>query len=149
MTTEEKQEHLLTKEEMANIEAAVIAKYGPRLKPGEWLSIDVKQDRTQCHAVIYLECQDDTERLELESVVLQSDNDDSKLDMASRFDHAIDFLDRQLERYFENDRFERFHDDWRRYDFESIVVRFRGAIRNPAVDQLADQWLASSGVEEE
>lgn len=150
MTSNEKDTFALSRDELANIEDAVVAKYGAFLKPGEWISIDVTQDKVHCHTTMFLENPDGGERLELESVVLDSDNDNIEpaLNMKARFDHSIDFLDSQLESFFEDDRHPRFHDDWRLYQLDAVIVRFRGRRRHPDLEQLADQWLAANAEEE-
>jgi hypothetical protein len=136
--------------ELLAIRDAVTTKFGYRLQPGETLGVDVERTKEHAWATIVVEMPDSSFRLELEAASQPHDQpggegDHSGWDPTEQMQLALDFLDSQLEVYFDEDRAMRFHDDWRIYDFEGSKIRFRGAERRPDLEMLADQWLEAGG----
>ena len=135
----------LSAKELGKVRDAISSQFGHYLKPGETLTVDAERDNKQCWARLEIGTADDSFSLELEAAALPSDAPfDAKWDAEARFDDVVDMLDAQLADYFENERHALFHDDWRIYDFEGAVLRFRGRESRPALESLADAWLAAN-----
>ncbi len=124
--------------EMALFREALIARFASELKPGETLLSNASRDAAHSIFAIIVQSSDDSFRLELESALLAENN--LEITAEDRLFLALDFIENQLQGFFD-DRFLRFHDDWRVYDFKGGEIRFRGAQTNPELEALADQWL--------
>ncbi len=143
MTDQSKQKIVdVSDEELIRLRDALLTKYGSYLKPGESLSIDAERTVEHSWASIVLERGQDL-RVELEAAALPADTD-RVWDANSELENVLDFLDVNLEEFFEEDRHARWHDDWRQYDYHDSVLRFRGSIVKPGLEALADEWLAGA-----
>lgn len=135
----------ISAEELGKIRDAMSGRYGLKLKPGEALTVNAERSAEQCWVRIEIETADGSYLLEAEVAALPSDVPAvSTWEPLQAFDDALDLLDEQLHDYFENDRFAKWHDDWRVYDFEGANLRFRGRESRPDLEALADAWLAGN-----
>ena len=132
-------------EDKAKVAEAVYAKFGHQLKPGESLVTTIERTAEHVHASIALERYDDAEHVEIEGSVLAVEEKNGEVKLDARFELLLDFLDNKFSEYFEQQRDARFHDDWRPYAFEGLVIRFRGISSKPQLEALADDWLLSAG----
>lgn len=135
-------------EELAQLHEALATRHGARLKPGEGITVRAERLPEHVAAVLVLASADDAMRLELEAAVIPDDDHKAVATPDEQLDAAVDFCDAMLTEFLDNDRFGNFHDDWRLYDFDDLVVRFRAQLTHPNIDALADAWLAENGGDE-
>lgn len=142
-TTSPKTVEPVSAEELGKLRDAISQRFGVNLQPGEAMTVDAERDQEKCWVRIDITAADDSFHLDVEAVALALDAPvAAKWDANTLFDDVLDFIDVQLGEYFENERHHFFHDDWRQYEFETSVLRFRGQETRPNVDALADAWLA-------
>jgi len=139
----------VTPEELRKLNEALIARQGLHLRPGESIALAARRTKESTQAMIVLAASDESFRLELEAVVLSDDEHKSEGEEDAFLDAAVDFVDAMFSEFVLNERTSRFHDDWRVYDFDGFMVRFRGFSTNPSADAMADEWLLKHGVSDD
>jgi hypothetical protein len=139
----------VTPEELRKLNDALIARQGLHLRPGESIVLAARRTAESTQAVVVLATSDESFRLELEAVVLTDDEHKNLGDSDAILDAAVDFVDAMFSEFVLNERTSRFHDDWRVYDFDGYMVRFRGFATNPSADAMADAWLLKHGVSDD
>lgn len=137
------------KEERQKVFAAFTATFGARLKPGESLDVDVERTEDHGHAGLSLAAADESMQVEMEAAVLADDEHEEEPTPEERFEYAVEFLGIMFAEFLDDREAIRFHDDWRIYEMKGTLVRFRGQLRKPGIESLADAWLASGGNPEE
>lgn len=124
------------------IRQTLISRFGAFLKPGEQLDIDAEKADSYVFATLAVEAAGRTFRVEVEGSILAADQGDEKLVAQDQMlELVIEFLKMQLYEFFRSDREERFHIDWRKYPVERGVIRFRGQVTRPALEDEADELL--------
>ncbi len=135
----------VSKQERQKIFSAFTATFGARLRPGESLGLEVERSAEHGFASLVLETSDDTLKVELEAAVLADDEHPEEPSAEERFDQAVEFVGAMFAEFLDDREAMRMHDDWRIYEFDDVLVRFRGQKRKPNLESLADAWLASGG----
>ena len=143
MTRNSKQPIAPTVEEIRVLNDALTARHGRSLRAGEGIALDAVRTAEHTLMTVVLSAADNTLRLELQAAILPDDDHPSV--PGDELMTAADFLDAMLDEYFVNERLTRFHHDWRVYEFDGSLVRFRGEETNPSVEALADAWLEQTG----
>lgn len=139
-----------TSEERRRVENAMNFRFNAYQKPGETISVDAEKGDEYVYTELSLEAPDDSFRLDLEAAVLAADQSQSRFpDPDAILDVAFEFLKLRLYEFFQSERTERFHIDWRHYTVEGTALRFRGRIRKPQLEEKADEWLDEHGDEAE
>lgn len=138
----------VTAEELSEINHALAARFGRHLQPGEGISMYGERSAQHVIASLIVKANDDTFQLEMEAAVLPDDEHKQHASHDAMFDAAADFLAAMLTEFFDNERNHRFHDDWRVYEFDDLMVRFRGQATNPSLEALADAWLAEHDLDD-
>lgn len=130
--------------DLGKLRDALSIRYGAKLRPGEVLTVDAERSAEQCWARIEIALADNSYQLEVEAAAVPDDvSAESSWDPVAAFELVLDLLDAQLDEYFDGDRFARWHEDWRIYEFEGSHLRFRGREARPDLEALADAWLAT------
>lgn len=138
----ERRVETLTADEKKRIRNAMMYRFGAYLRPGETISLEAEKSDEFVYGMLSLEAADDSIRVDLEASILAADQGvDSFVDPGEALDVAFEFLKMRLYDFFQQDRAERFHIDWRHYDISSTDVRFRGKIRRPELEDRADDLL--------
>lgn len=132
----------LTSDERKRIQNAMNYRFGAYLRPGESIDIGAEKGEEYVFSELTLKAADGSFRLELEAAILAADQGvDVFVDPGEALDLAFEFLKLRLYEFFQQDRSERFHIDWRHYTVKQTNVRFRGEIRKPELEQRADELL--------
>ncbi|MFB6263165.1 MAG: hypothetical protein ABEL76_05990 [Bradymonadaceae bacterium] len=135
----------LDREERRRIKQAVMFRFEAYLKPGETISVDAEREDEYVYSQLNVEARDDSFELELEAAVLAADQGMETFESPQRqLDVAFEFLKQKLYEFFQSERREQFHPDWRHYTVEARAVRFRGRLRRPELERRADELLDSS-----
>lgn len=134
----------LLPKQIAKINEAITAKYGHYLKVGEGIAVEAEEAPDFVLMRIILAASDESFRLELVAAIEYDAEHKVPLVQKEAWSIALDFLDVQLEDFFAEERFMRFHEDWLVYDFLGTLVKFQGSTRRPDLEALADQWLAQA-----
>lgn len=145
MTRNSENIHPVSAEELRILNDALTARHGRALRPGEGIALEATRTKEEAIVKVVLSAVDDTLHLEVEAAILTDDEHKTEASAQDRLMVAADFADAMLDEYFANERVTRFHDDWRVYDFDGFIVRFRGQETNPSLDALADAWLSEHG----
>lgn len=145
MSESKKKVQPVSKEERQKIFSAFTATFGARLRPGESLGVEV--ERTDEHGLVSLtlETTDETLKVEIEAAVLADDDHPEEPSPEDRFEKAVEFVGAMFAEFLDDREAMRLHDDWRVYEFGDVMVRFRGRLRKPGLESLADAWLESGG----
>ncbi|QED26007.1 hypothetical protein FRD01_01770 [Microvenator marinus] len=135
-----------TKENGRKINEALIAKYGAYLRPGEAMAavLDITEEYALVRVV--LAATDESFRFEIAGALEFEVEHKAEVDEAEAWSVVLDFLDLQLEEFFESDRVLVTHEDWRVYEYLGYSLKFQGIHRKPELEKLADQWLRDAGV---
>lgn len=129
-------------DERRRIENAMNFRFNAYLKPGEKISVDAEVDDEYIYTELSLEAADDSFRLELEAAVLAADQGGETFPRpGDALDQAFEVLKLRLYEFFQSNRTERFHIDWRHYTVNQTAVRFRGQMRKPELESQADELL--------
>ncbi len=132
----------LTPQEHKRIRNAMMYRFGAYLRPGERLAIDAERGEEYVYSQLLLEAADESFELELQAAILAADQGVDRFQHPGEaLDLAFEFLKLRLYDFFQKDRGERFHIDWRHYTVRQTDVRFRGEIRRPALEERADDIL--------
>jgi len=135
----------LTKSEVGKINDALIAKYGGYLRPGEAMAAIV--DTTEEYSLVRIVLSSESIRAEVAAAIEFEDAHKSEVIEEDAWTIALDFLDLQLEEFFQSERALIMHEDWRVYDFLGFKVKFQGLNRRPNLEAMADQWLRDAGID--
>lgn len=135
----------LTKNEVGKINDALIAKYGGYLRPGEAMAAIV--DTTEEYSLVRIVLSSEMIRAEFAAAIEFEDAHKTEVVQEDAWSTALDFLDLQLEEFFQSDRLLILHEDWRVYDYLGLKVKFQGLNRRPNLEAIADQWLREAGVD--
>ena len=132
----------LTAEEHKRIKNAMMYRFGAYLRPGESIAIDAEKGKEYVFSQLTLGAADGSFELELEASVLAADQGVEEFaEPGDALDLAFEFLKLRLYEFFQTDRTERFHIDWRHYTARNTDVRFRGEMRRPELEERADELL--------
>lgn len=132
----------LTPEEHKRIKNAMMYRFGAYLRPGESISLDAEKGEEYVFGQLTLSSADGSFELELEASILAADQGVEEFaDPSEALDLAFEFLKLRMYEFFQKDRNERFHIDWRHYDARNTDIRFRGEIRRPELEERADDLL--------
>lgn len=132
----------LTPDEHKRIRNAMMYRFGAYLRPGESISIDAERGREYVYGELQLESADGSFELDLEAAILAADQGVDEFQRPGEaLDLAFEVLKLRLYEFFQQDRNERFHIDWRHYTVKQTDVRFRGEVRRPELEDRADDLL--------
>lgn len=132
----------LTAEERKRLRNAMMYRFGAYLRPGEDVAVEAEKGEEYVYTKLVLESSGDGERLELEAAILAADQGGEAFGAPGEvLDIAFDFLKIRMQEYFQSERRERFHVDWRHHEVEGLQIRFRGELRRPELEQRADELL--------
>ncbi len=134
----------LLAKQIAKVNEAITAKFGHYLKVGEGITAEVEEGPDFTLMRITLAASDESFRLELAAAIEYGAEHKVPLVEKDAWSIALDFLDVQLEDYFGEERFMRFHEEWLVYDYLGTLIKFQGTTRRPDLEALADQWLAQA-----
>ena len=115
------------------------------LAPGERLSVQAEARPDYVYATLSLASPDDTERLDLEGVVVGKDFEGREAPMppaAQALSLIVDYLRLHLHEFFRLDRQMIYTPQWLGDEYEQVPVRFRGSRRSPALEAHADELLS-------
>ncbi len=129
------------------IQKAMLSRFRAYLKPGERLRAHIEKDEGFVYAQLIVELPDGSFRLDLEAAVIVHDQDfelTQAIGPAARIELGFEFLRTQLHDYFRHNRVNRFHLDWRIYPFEGTQMRFRGRLKSPELEAMADALLGEA-----
>ncbi len=135
----------LSADEHNRIQNAMQYRFGAYLRPGESITIDAERGDEYVYSEMVLESADESFHLQLEAAVLAADQGvDEFVRPQEALNLGFELLRRQLYEFFQSNRSERFHVDWRQYTVEQTEVRFRGRIRKPELERRADEMLEAA-----
>lgn len=138
----EREVETLTADERKRIRNAIEFRFEGYLRPGEGLNIEAEKDEEYVFSEITLEAADDSLQVELEAAILAADQGVEEFaEPDEALDLAFEFLKVRLYDYFQKNRSEHFHVDWRHYTVQQTDVRFRGRVRKPELEERADKLL--------
>jgi hypothetical protein len=119
-------------------------RFAAYLAPGERVSVSMEIEKDFVYSKWTVATPRMDSRIDVEAVLIAQDQDVAYLhqrDTAVRLEGVLSFLEGQLSEYFRQGRRQRFHGDWRIYDFEEAKVRFRGEWSSPDLEAQADALL--------
>lgn len=141
---------VVTEKSLRMIEARLKTRFRAFFRPGEKIKLAVEDEEDFVYCKFTLTLPDGSFCLDLEAAVIVQDQEKLFVDATTsraRQLGAIEFLSSQLDHYFRSQRQERFHIDWRIYDFEAARIRFRGELRHPELERQAAKLLAETSEE--
>jgi hypothetical protein len=139
----------LSADEHQRIAHAMQYRFNAYLRPGESITIDAERDDDYVYSTLAVEAADESFRLELEAAVLAADQGvEEFVHPQEALNLGFELLKRQLYEFFQSNREERFHVDWRQYTIDQTEVRFRGRIHRPELERRADEMLDESDLDE-
>lgn len=135
---------VVTEPALRRIEQRLKTRLRAYFRPGERVGLTVEDEDDFVYAQLTVSLPDDSSRLDLEAAMIAQDQHRMFVDRTTsrkRLLGAIEFLSEKLEEYFRSQRQERFHVDWRLYDYDAATVRFRARHRRPELEQRASDLL--------
>lgn len=137
----EKTSPIWGEDEIINIQSLLNKKHSLYLENEEF-KVEAEKSKEQIQIRISLSKKDNSFSYPIEGVYIKETKDQKEEDIAL---NLIDYLDFYWASYFSEERNVFIPIDWSKHEFEGISFYLRGFIRNIALENAADDFLAKYG----